>query len=67
MEGDDRNLCPCCYAHSFDEAGAYEICPICGWEDDPVQRMYKDLCGGANKMSLLQAREAFRNGGREDE
>ena len=62
-----RKLCPVCSKHSFEEAGKYEICPVCGWEDDPVQRRDPDFPGGANKMSLNEAIEAYRQGGKDDE
>ncbi|EGN7764477.1 hypothetical protein ISN88_004608, partial [Escherichia coli] len=37
----------------------YEICPICGWEDDPVQSADPDFSGGANSPSLNEAKRAF--------
>ena len=52
-------VCPCCGRYIFDEKGKYEICPVCGWEDDPVQRREPDLAGGANKLSLNEARKAW--------
>ena len=58
--------CPCCDSYSFVAPGGYEICDVCGWEDDPVQEAHPDLAGGANKVSLLQARENYRMGGRSD-
>ena len=39
-----------------------EICPVCGWEDDKFQRNHPDFDGGANVMSLNQAREAYAAG-----
>ena len=54
--------CPVCGKHYFDEIGAYEICPVCGWEDDPLQRREPDLKGGANSMSLNEACIAYREG-----
>jgi hypothetical protein len=40
--------CPCCGFLVFDQpAGSYDICPVCGWEDDPVQ-LHHPLIGGAN-------------------
>ncbi|MDD4807476.1 MAG: CPCC family cysteine-rich protein [Oscillospiraceae bacterium] len=38
------------------------MCPVCGWEDDGVQLDEPDLEGGANEMSLNEAREAYRQG-----
>lgn len=51
--------CPVCRQHIFEEKGGYEICPVCGWEDDPLQRKTPDMAGGANKMSLNEAREKY--------
>ncbi len=50
--------CPCCNEYTISEVGGWEICD-CGWEDDPVQEAQPDLAGGANRMSLLQARENY--------
>jgi len=44
--------CPVCDSFKFDEIGKYEICPVCKWEDDPIQRKDPDYEGGANGMSL---------------
>jgi hypothetical protein len=30
----------------------FEICPLCGWEDDDIQNDDPDYAGGANKLSL---------------
>lgn len=54
-----KYLCPCCGAPVFDEMGSYEICPVCNWEDDPVQTKDPDLTGSANTMSLIQAKKNF--------
>ena len=54
--------CPCCGARVFEELGEYDICPVCNWEDDPFQSKNPDRGGGANEMSLNEAREAFRQG-----
>ena len=46
--------CPSCGFVVFNEpAGSYDICPICGWEDDHVQLGNPILRGGANGGSLL--------------
>ena len=51
--------CPCCGKAYVDE---YEICDECSWENDPIQLDDPDFDGGANDMSLNEAREAYRNG-----
>lgn len=51
--------CPCC---GQDYAGEYDICSVCNWENDPIQLKKPDLRGGANKMSLTEAREAYSKG-----
>ncbi|PYD65151.1 CPCC family cysteine-rich protein [Komagataeibacter nataicola] len=53
--------CPCCKSLTISEYGDYEICTICGWEDDPVQSADPDYAGGANAFSLNQARKAWQN------
>ena len=57
-------ICPCCGKYYFTEADFYEICPVCGWEDDSLQRDEPDYKGGANKMSLNEARKAWAEGRR---
>lgn len=56
----DKNMCPCCGKYRFEEPGEYEICQVCGWEDDPVQRKDPDFEGGANKLSLNQAKDEYK-------
>ncbi|WP_083965581.1 CPCC family cysteine-rich protein [Dokdonella koreensis] len=48
--------CPCCGERRLTAVGAYEVCPVCDWEDDPAQSQDPDLAGGANAPSLNQAR-----------
>lgn len=54
--------CPCCGNFTLDECppGTYDICSVCGWEDDPVQFENIDYKGGANVESLRQAKERFK-------
>jgi hypothetical protein len=54
--------CPCCNALEIDEIGQYEICAVCGWEDDPVQSANPDYAGGANTLSLNAARSKWLRG-----
>ena len=51
--------CPCCGFMTLEgEYGSYAICPLCDWEDDPVQLANPTSEGGANKRSLLQLQQA---------
>lgn len=52
--------CPCCGALSVDEPGQYEVCAVCGWEDDPVQSADPSYGGGANAESLQAARVSWK-------
>ena len=54
-----EKICPCCGRYYFKERSAFEICPVCGWEDDPLQRREEEFAGGANKVCLREARELF--------
>lgn len=54
--------CPVCGNKTLEELHEYDICTICWWEDDPVQFNDPTFTGGANKMSLNQAREAYKRG-----
>lgn len=58
----ERFACPCCGSLTLGEKppGTFAICPICGWEDDNVQYYDPSYEGGANRISLDQARENFR-------
>lgn len=48
--------CPACGFLTFNEPpGSYDICKICGWEDDPVQLAHPRMQGGANRESLYEA------------
>lgn len=57
--------CPCCGYLTIGEEppGTFEICPVCFWEDDNVQFEDPNYAGGANSVSLNQARENFRHFG----
>ena len=57
-----RFPCPCCGYLTLDEepTGTFAICAVCFWEDDNVQFHDPGYEGGANRVSLEQARENFR-------
>jgi len=53
--------CLCCGFKTLTEQplGSFEICPVCFWEDDAAQASNSSLAGGANKVSLSEARKNF--------
>lgn len=53
--------CACCGYLTLSEEppGTFEICPVCGWEDDEVQFDDPAFEGGANSVSLNQAKLNF--------
>jgi len=48
--------CPCCGEETLPDIGEFDICSVCKWEDDPLQRddPYDDM--GANILNLTQYR-----------
>lgn len=50
--------CPVCGKTMVEE---YEICSVCKWENDHLQLMHLEL-RGANRMTIGEAREAYKNG-----
>ncbi|MCL2225359.1 MAG: hypothetical protein FWB96_10390 [Defluviitaleaceae bacterium] len=44
--------CPCCGNHTLEDIGEFDICDVCMWEDDPMQREDPNDSVGANKQSL---------------
>ena len=61
--------CPCCGFLTLDAVspGSFSICPVCFWEDDQVQFDEPDYSGGANKVSLNQAKKKFKEYGASSE
>jgi len=57
----DQFPCPCCGFYTLGEKppGTYDICRLCGWEDDRVQDENPLYRGGANDESLIECRLAF--------
>ena len=57
--------CPCCgyLTRGQEDHSSYEICPVCFWEDDPAQFNDPNYEGGANDMSLNQARKNYKSFG----
>jgi hypothetical protein len=55
--------CPVCgYLTLAEPPGSYEICKVCGWEDDALQLEFPtSRAGGANETTLLDAQRKFAN------
>ena len=51
--------CPVCGKSDVEE---YDICPFCNWKNYPIQLADPMSSGGANKMSLEEARKAYSSG-----
>ena len=62
---DMKIICACCGEETIEEE--YDICPVCGWEKDRVQEKFIGMRGGANRLSLAEARELYRECGYSDE
>lgn len=58
-----REQCPCCGYFTLDGRGAYDICPVCWWENDDAEEAHGKLAPGRpegpNHVHLWQARENF--------
>jgi hypothetical protein len=61
MSDDKKGACPCCRCLTLDERGAFEICPVCFWEDDGQDdEDAGTVRGGPNgSLSLEQARRNY--------
>lgn len=57
--------CPCCGYKTMehDEAEYHDICPVCFWENDPVQNENENFAGGANEICLSDAKKNFSSFG----
>lgn len=53
--------CPCCGQFEYEEVNGYEVCEVCGWEDDPYQFENPDETG-ANHISLNEHRKKWQAG-----
>lgn len=55
-ENSGRHPCPVCGRTMFEEYDSYDICVVCGWEDDAMQEEFPDEGGGPN-ASLIECRK----------
>ena len=52
--------CPICVKDEFAKEIVFEICEVCGWENDGVQMADPDQHGGANWLSVNAARSNYQ-------
>ena len=59
----ERFRCPCCHCRTLTERAAFELCPVCFWEDEGQDdHNVAEVLGGANgELSLLQARRNYQD------
>ncbi len=53
-----KKQCQCCGCLTI--SGKFDICPVCLWEDDPNQAECPDCSGGANSVSLIEAKKNYK-------
>lgn len=58
----EKKKCKCCGNDTLDIDSRFDICDVCGWQNDEYQNENPDYEGGANKMSLNQAKKAYAEG-----
>ncbi|GHT80939.1 hypothetical protein FACS1894125_0710 [Actinomycetota bacterium] len=54
MEKDELMKCACCGFQTL--KNYYDICDVCGWQQDDIQEEDPDFKGGANSQSLNEYR-----------
>lgn len=59
LKGGDYLECPVCGKYYFTEENSFDVCPICDWENDGVQADDHNYAGGANPLSVNEARIEF--------
>ena len=63
MDGNEKYPCPICGAMELSEPkGSFDICPVCGWEDDYLGQDYPDEPGMHKEWTLNAARKAWAAG-----
>ena len=60
-----KYTCQCCGHRTLSDSGAYEVCPVCLWEDDGASTANPTQWGeGPNGISLAEAQARYRRDGR---
>ena len=56
MENLKNIKCPVCGKYIFKEENDFDICDVCGWENDGIQYRDRNFAGGANELCVNEAR-----------
>lgn len=54
--------CPCCGYRTLPDRGAYDLCPVCWWEDDAAQIDAESL-DGPNGTTLAEGQRLYQRYG----
>lgn len=55
----EKHKCPVCGKHIFKDIDDHDICPFCHWENDSYGELNPDSDGGANNISLNEAKRIW--------
>ena len=58
----NKHLCPVCGKYEFSKPNSFEICEVCGWQNDRYQENNPDEEDCANEISLNEAKRRYENG-----
>lgn len=63
MSEQEKFPCPICGTRYLEEQfGSFEICPVCGWEEDGYQQRHPDETGPNKHWTLNEAKKAWECG-----
>lgn len=57
-----KHKCPVCGQYEFEKRLSFEICEVCGWQDDIFDENDPSEETGANPMSLSDYKAKFASG-----